>query len=240
MTNATMPDRGCRIQGGGRILRVVLYRLPSILVLLVFSTLAGCTAASAITYKLTGPPAVPPRYVPENEPMLVLVESYRSSGGVSSDAEILARNLVAELTKHNVAPLVPLDTLYALRMEKGEAYRKMSMAAVGRETGAKQVLYVDVQQASIGAPPGSELKKGRVAVQVRIVDVATGATRWPTEDTEGAPLAYETPLPRADVTTTESMIRSHMHHAMAIRIGRLFYKWKPLDTTETLDMGEAR
>jgi hypothetical protein len=25
-----------------------------------------------------------------------------------------------------------------------------------------------------------------------------------------------------------------------VRIGRLFYKWKPTDTSETLDMGEAR
>jgi hypothetical protein len=116
----------------------------------------------------------------------------------------------------------------------------MSMAAIGRETGAKQVLYVDAQQSNIGAPPGSDLLKGRIAVQIRVVDVDTGVTRWPTEDTEGVPLAYETPLPRADVTTTEAMVRQHMHEEMAVRIGRLFYKWKPLYSSESLDMGEAR
>jgi hypothetical protein len=36
------------------------------------------------------------------------------------------------------------------------------------------------------------------------------------------------------------MVRQHMHEQMAIRIGRLFYKWKPTDSSETLDMGEAR
>ncbi|HEV2292770.1 MAG TPA: hypothetical protein VGR35_02880 [Tepidisphaeraceae bacterium] len=202
--------------------------------------LAGCTVASALQYKFAGPPAVEARYVPAKEPMLVLVENYRSSSGAYSDAEMLARHLMLELKEHDVAPLVPLEKLYALRTGTGEAYRKMSMAAIGRETGAKQVLYVDVQQSAIGAPPGSDLLKGRIAVQVRIVDVATGATRWPAGATEGIPLAYETPLPRADVNTTEPMVRQRMHAAMAVRIARLFYKWKPVDTTEQLDMGEAR
>ena len=235
---ARIEDSGWRIAQSRRTLRAILYRLSSIL---VFSSLMGCVAASALHYKIVGPPAVPARYVPEKEPMLVLVENYRASGGGGiSDAEMLARHLMAELKEHEVAPLIPLDTLYALRTDKADAYRKMSMAAVGRETGAKQVLYIDVQQSSIGAPPGSDLLKGRVAVQVRIVDVESGITRWPTEATEGIPLAYETPLPRADVTTTEPMVRQHMHQEMAIRIARLFYKWKPLDSSETLDMGEAR
>ena len=235
--NARIEDRGWRIAQRRGSLRAILYPLFSIL---VFASLAGCTAASAIQYKIAGPPAVPARYVPAKEPMLVLVENYRATGGGTSDAEMLARHLVAELKAHDVAPLVPLDTLYALRTNKADAYRKMSMVAVGRETGAKQVLYVDVQQSNIGAPPGSDLLKGRVAVQVRVVDVETGFTRWPTEDTEGVPLAYETPLPRADVTTTEAMVRQHMHEQMAIRIARLFYKWKPQDSSESLDMGEAR
>ncbi len=201
---------------------------------------SGCTAASALQYKIAGPPAVDAQYVPAKEPMLVLVENYRASAGGYSDAEMLARHLVIELKQHKVAPVIPMEALYALRTNKGEPYRKMSMAAVGREVGARQVLYVDVQQSSIGATPGSELIKGRVAVQVRVVDVETGATRWPTEATEGIPLAYETPLPRADENATEAIIRQRMHANMAIRIARLFYKWKPVDTGEELDMGEAR
>lgn len=199
--------------------------------------LCGCVAASAIQQKITGPPAVDAQYVPAKEPMLVLVENYRSPTAYS-DAEMLARYLMDDLSKHKVAPLVPMQTLYALRTNKGDDFRKMSMAAVGREAGAKQVLYVDVQQCGIGAPPGSELLKGRIAVQVRVVDVDTGATRWPPNATEGIPLSYETPLPRADVNTSEAMVRQHMHEAMASRIARLFYKWKPDDFTEELDMGQ--
>jgi hypothetical protein len=231
---ARIVNSGLRMAKGRRAL------LHCLSCILVFSLITGCTAASAIGYKFAGPPAVPARYVPPKEPMLVLVENYRATGGGSTDAEMLARHLVEELKEHKVAPLVPLDALYALRTERADGYRKMSMSAVGRETGAKQVLYVDVQQSSIGAPPGSDLLKGRVAVQVRVVDVATGATRWPTEAAEGIPLAYETPLPRADVNTSEAMVRQHMHEQMALRIGRLFYKWKPTDSSETLDMGEAR
>jgi hypothetical protein len=232
-----------RVEGGGwkveesrTALRATLYLLLSTLSV---ATATGCEAAGAIHYKLAGPPAVEARYVPAKEPMLVLVENYKATTTGFSDAEALARHLFLELKGHDVAPLVPMDKLYALRTDKGEAYRKMSMAAVGREVGAKQVLYVDVQQSSIGAPPGSELMKGRIAVQVRVVDVATGATRWPNGATEGIPLAYETPLPRADETATEAIIRQRMTSGMAIRIGRLFYKWKPVDTSEQLDMGEA-
>lgn len=228
-------DKRLRIEQPQRKPRAILYPLFSILSCL----LPGCTAASAIQYKLAGPPAVEARYVPAKEPMLVLVENYKSGGG-SSDAEMLARHLVLELKEHDVAPLVPLEKLYALRTNEPETYRKMSMASIGRETGARQVMYVDVQQSSIGAPPGSDLLKGRIAVQVRIVDVETGATRWPSGATEGIPMAYETPLPRANETATEPMVRQRMHAAMATRIARLFYKWKPIDTSEQLDMGEAR
>jgi hypothetical protein len=236
MIQARIGDSGWRIQGRQWTPRAILYLLTSILA----CALPGCSVGSALQYKIAGPPAVEARYVPAREPMLVLVENYSASAAGHSDAEMLARHLMGELKAHDVAPLVPLETLYALRTNKGDAYRKMSMAAVGRETGAKQVLYVDVQQSSVGAPPGSDLLKGRIGVQIRVVDVETGATRWPTEATEGIPMAYETPLPRADENTTEPMVRQHMHTAMAIRIARLFYKWKPQDTSEELDMGEAR
>ena len=230
-------DRGWRIAKARTraAAAAILYLLSSIL----FLSLSGCTAANAIGYKVLGPPAVDAQYVPVKEPMLVLVESYRSNTGLS-DAEILSRYLMTELTEHKVAPLISLDDLYALRTNKGDDFRKMSIAAIGREAGAKQVLYVDVQQSGIGAPTGSELLKGRVAVQVRVVDVATGDSRWPIGASQGVPLAYETPLPRADENTTEAMVRQRMHEAMATRIARLFYKWKPQDTGEQLDMGEAR
>jgi hypothetical protein len=233
-----MKDEGGKMNTA-QIASAAARRLSASILLTSCLSLTGClVAASAIHHKIVGPPPVPAQYVPQQEPMLVLVENYRASG--NADGEMLARHLMSELKEHKVAPLVPLDALYALRTDKGDAYRKMSMAAIGRETGAKQVLYVDVQQSNIGAPPGSDLLKGRIAVQIRVVDVDTGVTRWPTEDTEGVPLAYETPLPRADVTTTEAMVRQHMHEEMAVRIGRLFYKWKPLYSSESLDMGEAR
>lgn len=232
MTQAWIEDVGLRMANACRPARAILCLLSPILL-----TLAGCEAAGALHYKIAGPPAVEAQYVPQQEPMLVLVENYRTTGAYS-DAETLARHLMVELAEHKVAPLVPLDDLYALRTNKGGDYRKMSIAAVGRETGAKQVLYVDVKDTDVGASPGSEFMKGRINVQVRVVDVATGATRWPTEAAEGIPMGYETPLPRADENTTEAMIRSRMYANMANRIGRLFYKWKPLDTSEQLDMGQ--
>jgi hypothetical protein len=227
-------NRGCGIDKGQRLARAILYPLSSIL---LCTALVGCNIANAVAYKVSGPPAVEAKYVPAQEPMLVLVENYRTTGAYS-DSEVLARHLMLEFTEHKIAPLVPLEDLYTLKTNKGDAYRKMSIASVGRETGAKQVLYVDVKDSSIGATSGSELMKGRINVQVRIVDVDSGATRWPTEAAEGIPMGYETPLPRADENTTEAIIRNRMYANMANRIGRLFYKWKPDETGEELDMGQ--
>jgi hypothetical protein len=227
-------NRGCGIDKGQRLARAILYPLSSIL---LCTALVGCNIANAVAYKVSGPPAVEAKYVPAQEPMLVLVENYRTTGAYS-DSEVLARHLMLEFTEHKIAPLVPLEDLYTLKTNKGDAYHKMSIASVGRETGAKQVLYVDVKDSSIGATSGSELMKGRINVQVRIVDVDSGATRWPTEAAEGIPMGYETPLPRADENTTEAIIRNRMYANMANRIGRLFYKWKPDETGEELDMGQ--
>ncbi|MGB7159196.1 MAG: hypothetical protein WBD40_14100 [Tepidisphaeraceae bacterium] len=201
---------------------------------------AGCVPVAALHYKIKGPDPIPAQYVPAKEPMLVMVETYKGSVAGYSEAETLARYLMVELTEHDIAPLIPIEKLYALRTNKPDAYRTMSMTAIGREVGAKQVLYVDLQQSAIGAPPGSELIKGRVAVQVRVVDVETGDTRWPAQATEGIPLGYETPLPRANENATEAIVRAKMHSAMAERIAKLFYKWKPDTNQDTLDMGESR
>jgi hypothetical protein len=202
----------------------IFHSLFSILVLL---PAGGCNIFGPVATIVAGPPSVPAVYRPAKESMLLLVENFQHPTQAYADAEMLARTLHDELQRQKVAPLVPLEKLYALRTNRPDDYRNMSIAAVGRELGAKQVLYVDLQQASIDAATGSDLLRGRVTVQLRIVDTATGQSRWPEDAAEGYPLSYESPTPRNEDATNMSVVRTATYRGVADRIARLFRKWQP-------------
>jgi hypothetical protein len=159
--------------------------------------------------------------------MLIVVENFQHPSEAYADAEMLARTLHDELSRLKIAPLVPMEDLYALRANRAADYRQMSIAAIGRELGAKQVLYVDLHQVSIDAAPGSDLLRGKATVLLRIVDTKTGRSRWPKDVAEGYPVSYETPTPRNEDKSNVNLVRTATHRGVAERIGRLFHKWKP-------------
>jgi hypothetical protein len=212
---------------------------PSSILFLVLTLLCcvnGCAAVGAISYKLFGPPSVPAQYKPVQEPMLVLVENFDHPSAGARDAEMLQRILYDHFRDKKIAPMVSPDALYALQGRVGEeAFRKMSIAAIGRETGARQVLYVNLQQATVDAPIGGDFLKGQGAVSVRIVDAKSGQSRWPKDATQGYPISYETPLPPGRDRANADLVRRQLHTALAERIGRLFRKWKPDDLSGDTD-----
>ena len=61
----------------------------------------------------------------------------------------------------------------------------MTIPAVGRAAGAKQVLYVNVRQYAVEGTVAGEMTKGSGELTVRVVDVKTGANRWPTDSAAG-------------------------------------------------------
>lgn len=206
--------------------RAILHPLFPILVLILLSAV-GCNIIAPAATIIGGPPSVPAVYRPAKEPMLVLVENFHHPTDAYADSEMLARTLVDELQRQKVAPLVPIEKLYALRTNRPDDYRKMSIAAIGRELGAKQVLYVDLQQALIDAAPGSDMLRGRVSLLLRIVDAETGRSRWPRDLSDGYPLNYEMPPPRSEEATNINAARTATYRGVADRIARLFRKWQP-------------
>ena len=144
------------------------------------------------------------------------------------DSEMLQQLLFEEFEGRKIAPMLAPEHLLKLRSALGEVeFRKLSIAAVGREVGAKQIIYVDLAQSSIEAAVGSDFVRGRASVNVRVIDAETGDTVWPLEVSQGYPVSWETPMPKANERTDEALARSQLHHGMALRIGRLFRKWKP-------------
>ena len=219
-----MNKSGKRTRAVGMILFILL--LSSFI-------LTGCDVLGVAAYKLHGPVNVPAKYVPEKKPMLVLVENYQHQSSVNPHAELLAQMLVKELELHKIAPLVPLEKLQTLRDEKPDQFRTMSTSAIGRELGASQVLYVQLQRSDVtplaGAAGGRDSLAGQTAATVKVVDVATGDTLWPggAGSEAGHPVAASTQLGNQSGSGTAQDVRQRLYAQLSDEIARLFYKWQP-------------
>jgi hypothetical protein len=201
---------------------------------------AGCNmvgAGAVIADKVFGPSAIDPVYVLGPEPVLVLVENYRNPVGSLSDSEQvthfivdhLRENLKAEKDKPAKINVIDPDKLIELQNARPSEYAKMKIPQVGKALGAKQVLYVDLQVSGVNVTPGSELLRGRFNAVVKVVDVATGQTRWPNDIADGFPVGWESKPQRPGDRVFPAAVRERALRVGASRVARLFYKWKPDD-----------
>jgi hypothetical protein len=206
-----------------RALFTVLYLLSSILVLTPHT---GCSLAGVIAGKVAGPPPIKAQYVPpKDKPMLVLVENYRNPAATAVDGQHLALRIEEELRSRRIAPVVGAEKLDAVRADP--AYGKMTIPAVGRAAGAGQVLYVNVAKFSVENTVGGEMLQGRTEMTVRVVDAATGVTRWPADAATGYPVAIQTPWVRRGEGASESTLRDQMCRRAAYDMVKLFRKHSP-------------
>ncbi|MDP9174023.1 MAG: hypothetical protein M3O30_09180 [Planctomycetota bacterium] len=199
----------------------------------------GCGIVGALAYQANGPGKVEARYVPPQDPMLVLVESWHNSGEVEADAANLSVALMRELKENKVAPVVGADQLERIRDSNPDAYGKMTTDAIGRAVGAKQVLYVDVRQSGVVIPPGSNTMRGEMTARVRIVDALTGETRWPLDSKNGELVNMKTDWTTSD-KGTEASVRNEMADAMAEGIGKLFHSYTPKSEVQNGAQGEIQ
>jgi len=193
-----------------------------------FCALAGCELAGAVTEK-TVAPTVNAKYVPnKKDSMLVLVESYNLSLDSGIESQHMALTLGRSLRDDKIATTVDQQNLERLRDADPVQYRKMSIAEIGRRVGARQVLYVHIWRAEIVKPPGSGQMRGHLEAVVKIVDTATGDTRWPTDASSEAVQITTEWIPDSS-GTTDADLRARMADQMAQDIGRLFHDYHPDD-----------
>lgn len=193
---------------------------------------AGCMVPSAILYKTVGPPPIPARYAPKkDQPLLVLVENVHSGGQAMPEADELARVVADDLKANDVAPVVDTALLHELRDRNAIAFSKMSISEVGRRLGAKQIVYVNVNELNIINPPGSEMVAAKVGATVKVVDVETARTVWP-ETGAGEPYDYESRLTRVTDRSTRSAVNRQVLRETGVQIARWFYNYKPETMTE--------
>ena len=208
--------------------RALLFIIHHSALIVIPLLLSGCEVLGVAAYKLHGPAKVPAQYVPAKQPMLVLVENFQHQSSVNAHADLLGRMIVKDLEQKKVAPLVSLDKLQALRDAKRAEFPKMSMAAIGREVGASQILYVQLQRSDVNPMSGGDVLTGQTSATVKVVDVATGNTLWPADIAAeaGYPVGAGTRL-GADNGANVQDVRQRMYAKLSHEIARLFYKWQP-------------
>jgi hypothetical protein len=187
---------------------------------------AGCNLLGAMAYKFGGAPAIPAKYAPPKTPMVVLVENSRNPATLRLEAQRLSSRVTDELDKHQVAPLIDPSKLNDLRRTDPTKFNAMAVTAVGRAVGAEQVVVVDLVEFNIQPDLASETFQGLAEARVRVVDVASGETRWPLDVSGGYPLSAKTsyvrPVDGVDAVTLSEQLQS----ALSSQIARLFYEWK--------------
>jgi PBP1b-binding outer membrane lipoprotein LpoB len=199
---------------------------PATLVLLsALFLLTGCNLIGYAASGIAGDPKSEAKFVPAKKPLVVIAENFASPAEASLDSEPLARYIGEELAAHEVAPIIDHDRVLALQTDKAREFRSMTIAAVGRAVGADQILYVNIIDVNANFADSSDLIKGHGEVRVRLVDANTGATIWPTDALQGFTVIADTRIVRSN-ERNESIVRSDVHRALAVRVARLFYAAK--------------
>lgn len=188
--------------------------------------LMGCTMLGAMAYKMSGAPDVKAQYAPPKTPLVVLVENSRNPAALRLEAQRLASRVTDELKEHQVGPLIDPTKLADLRRARPEAYNGMAVTAIGREVRAEQVVVVDLVEFNVQPDLASETLQGLAQARVRVVDVASGETRWPLDTSGGFPLSAKTSYVRASDGVDATTLSEKLQRALSSQIARLFYDWK--------------
>ena len=129
----------------------------------------------------------------------------------------------------------PLEdsTICARRMRIN--FIRWKIQEIGRQLGAKQVLYVTLDSIGVQSTGGSEMMRGMGSARVKVINCATGQTQWPEESTGGFPVNFESKLltPQQEVTYEQARDGTMRHFHGGLSISRLFYKYNPSDDDET-------
>jgi hypothetical protein len=186
----------------------------------------GCAVPGVLAYKFLGPPAIPARYNQPKIPLLILVENAHSGSLAMPETDALAQVIYADLQSNKVAPLIDPDKVHEFRDHHPTTFGKMSIAQIGENLGAQQVLYIQVHQLDIEAPAASDVVRLKISAAIRIVDTAMARTSWP-QSGEAESFDVETPWQRIEPGTSRSGLNQEILRESGQEIARWFYAYKP-------------
>lgn len=204
----------------------MIFRLAWVLVAAMAFGLQGCVVFG-LASSMAGPPPVDPEFVPEKVPLLVIVRDPPDPMGLTIESDALALEIEREFTTYDIVPLVPSARAKEIRSMNLASFAAMTPAQVGQAVGAKQVLFVQINNSSLEAESDRQMIKGQIAVRVSVLDTRNGAILWPKDGSAGATLTYATPTLRVSPTVNATSVSRNVHQGLAVKIVRLFRKYKP-------------
>jgi hypothetical protein len=160
---------------------------------------------------------------------LVLVENYSNPDLFEVESERLERDVAFLFTEHKVFPVVPVQKLRDLKSSSGSTFYKMDIPKLAKSLGAKQVIYVELEQFSNDPPLGSQAIRGKATAMVKLIDGETGQVLWPRDSSAGHEVKYETAL--LNDPDVHASIEERLYQHLSDQIARLFYE-SPADQVD--------
>jgi hypothetical protein len=154
-----------------------------------FALLPGCNIVSAMTYFFSPPQVQPAEFKLTEGRLAVFIETVQPEQANSVFMQALCDKLVEIFREHQIkAQLVPQEEIFRLRQQNRD-FAKWSLQKVGQRLGAKQLLYVRIEEFQLRDTPDMPILHPAVRMRLTVVDPAAAADKarlWPgAEESEG-------------------------------------------------------
>ena len=218
---AERPPRAVRRVGAG--VRTWLALGAALAVALVTG---GCNYLIPAAYLVEGPPKEAARYELPRRKTVVYVDdranrmtraALRTAVGEDVGSLLLQQALVPEVvsTKDAVS--------YARRVDTSD--KQVSIRKIGEAVGAEQVIYIDVDDYRISADGATP--RPAAIVNVKVIDVASGARLWPDGTDEGERMIVRTREQSIELYSSSAgrrRVEDALAKQVAEDVSKLFYE----------------
>jgi hypothetical protein len=182
----------------------------------------GCTILGVAASKLSGPTKVPPMYVLQKEPTLVLVDRAVNYGEVELDAQRISRDVTTALEQAHIAPMVDPGKAVDARTRRTADGRRLRPTEIAAACGAKQIIYVELGRLESTTAVGGDAMDGKADATVWVVDVTTAHVLWPPEETRGHSVKAEVPFKPTAEGTSVHEVHAALDGIITEHVSRLF------------------
>lgn len=187
---------------------------------------AGCNFLIPAAYIIEGPPKEPARYELPRRKTVVYVDdranrmtraALRTAVGEEVGTLLLQQALVPEVISSKDA------VAYARRVDSTD--KQVSIRKIGEAVGAEQVIYVDIDEYRISADGATP--RPAAIVNVKVIDVASGARLWPDGTDQGEQMVIRTREQSMELYSSSAgrrRVEDALAKQVAEDVSRLFYE----------------
>ncbi len=189
---------------------------------LAATLVAGCGAIAL----LEPPTKSVARFILPEKLTVIVVENYSMRADLAVRADEVASAAEARLEANTKVPLVHWSKVYDLKSNSPTAYSAMTVAQIGKALGAEQVIYVNIGSNSVSGLPGGMVTNGSFTALVKVVDVGTSKTVWPSEHADGFPVEAGLAPDRAQKDVDAAAASSKISQQGGAAVAQLFYTFR--------------